>query len=310
MPCEEPNMSSRIRFRHLRAYQAVMTTGNVSSAAQKLNLTQPAVSRQLTALEAELGVSLFIRRSGEPLKPTRAGIELFKSIEGTLSGIDEIPSIAQEIISRSRIRLRIAATPPLINSLYLAGALRSFKQEYNNVNIVLEARHRLDIEDWVTRMQVDVALALLPVDNPAITAIPLVDTLAVAVIPKNHSLAKKPNVRFEDLARESIILPSRQPLRTRIDSVRANSYVHLNVDLEASSAITCCKYASEGFGIAICDPFSPTAFTDSNTIAVPLKPNVHLTYGVLVAKNADDNPVVDSLINHLRSMSIESNGDL
>ncbi len=293
-------MSDQIRLRQLRAYQAIMVAGSVSGAADRLNMTQPAVSRQLAALEDTLGFRLFNRRSGGPMQPTRTGIQFFKAMEGTLARLDDLPMIAREIAERSREWLRIAATPPLINSRLLADALRLFGSENENVRLMLEPRHRLDIEEWVVSRQVDLGLALLPVENPMIEAVPLITRNAVAVVHEDHPLAAREVISPADLRGERLILPSRQPLRNFIDPALSSTDAKLDIFIESASAITCCRYAAEGFGVAICDPFSPTAFIGARIKTLDWKPDISLTYGAIFTKENKESDIVKKIISYIR----------
>ena len=295
-------MSHRIKLRQLRAYQAIMMSGSVSGAAERLHTTQPAISKHLAALEDAIGMRLFTRRRGGPMTPTRAGVKFYKAIEGTLWGVESIADVAREIVDHSRARLRIAATPPLINSQFLAGALARFKAENPNVRFFLEPRHRLEIEDWVVSRQADFGLALLPVENPLIVTRAIVTTRAVVVVHEDHRLSGVGSVSVEDLRDERLILPSRQPLRNRIEPLLADVEASFDVDIEASSAITCCKFAAAGFGVAICDPFSPTAFLGAGLRVLTMEPGVSLTYGALFSRDEDRRDIVDQV---LRCMSDE-----
>ncbi len=277
-----------------------MTTGSVSGAADRLNTTQPAVSKHLAALEEAIGMQLFIRRRGGPMKPTHAGVKFYKSIEGTLSGIDNIADIAREITDHSSARLRIAGTEPLINSQFLAGALTRFKSDNPNVRFSLDARHRLDIEEWVVSRQADFGLALLPVKNPLISAHAFVTAPAVAIVREDHRLASKDALSPADLAEEHLILPSRQPLRTQIDLAFLSAGISFDIDIEASSTMTCCRYAAEGFGIAICDPFTPTAFQDTRFRVLKWQPEVLLTYGALFNKDDERSEVIEQLLSCIK----------
>lgn len=280
-------MGNRIGLRQLRAFQAVMTTGSVTLAADRLNLTQPAISKQLAALENALKIKLFDRRSGSAMTPTSDGIVYFKAIEATLSGIDRLHDIAQEITTLRRKRLSIAATPPLINSAPIMAAVKHFRAKNPDVQISLEPRHRLEIEDWVASRQIDFGLALMPVDNPLLKSMPLIETKAVAVVSRSHKFAGRWEIGPEDVDEETVILPSRQPLRTRIDRTLAEENASMRVDIESSSAITCCRMAAANIGVAVCDPFSPTAYSPSDVHVMSWRPPVSLTYGVLTSRASE-----------------------
>lgn len=293
-------MIGTVKLRQLRAYQAVMASGSVSAAAEALNLTQPAISKQLAALEQALGLQLFHRRKGGPMTPTREGVAYFKAIESVLDGVGSLQDIARDIAEHARPRLRIAATPPLINSRSLMDSLRHFRAENPTAKLALEPRHRTEIEDWVVSGQVDIALALLPVEHPGLTAVPLIETRAVAVLPKSHILSRAPHLRAADLRGHSLILPSRQPLRMRMEPFLEDAQGRIPVDIESSSAITCCRLVAAGMGVTISDPFSPTAFSSTDIKVVEWRPEVPLTYGALIRKDRHPDTMVERLLTQIK----------
>jgi len=278
-------MSNRLGLRQLRAYHAVMMCGSVSAAADRLNLTQPAISKQLSALEHALGIRLFQRRSGSAMTPTREGLEFFRAAEATISGVEDLQAIAREIAERGRRRIRVAATPPLLNSAHLMLALQRFKDAQPNVHIALEARSRLDIEDWLINRQIDFALALLPASNPALKTESLAEARVIAAMAPAHPLAMEKELTPDLIDGHTLILPSRQPMRTIIDGVLQRSGHDLSADLEVSSSLTCCRLAASGLGVALCDPFGPTAFEDRSLAIRRWAPEVILTYGLLMPRD-------------------------
>lgn len=295
----------KLKLTQLRSYQALMATGNMAVAAGLLNLTQPALSKHLGALEAAIGMRLFNRRKGGPLTPTRAGREFFKTIEGPLDVLEKLPAIAREISKHRSARFQIAAALPIINSSAFAQILRRFRSLHPGIRLSLEARHRVDLEELVVSRQVDIAFGLLPAEYPGLRGVPLMRVNAVAVMPKTHPLAKRKHLAFRQLVPYPLILPSRQPLRTRLDRELDGCSVAFDIALEASSTITCCKFAAEGFGVALCDPFSPTAFRGAQLAMRPLHPKISLTYGALIAERAEEDPLVDSLLAMFRTFEAE-----
>ena len=257
-------MANRIGLRQLRAFHAVMVTGSIGAAAERLNLTQPAISKQLSGLEHALDIRLFNRRSGRATTPTQEGVDYYKAIETTIAGLEDLAPIARTIRAGGRKRIRFAATPPVMNSAHLMSALHRFLGAHPNTHVSLEIRHRMEIEDWVAARQIDIALALLPSNHPALLAIPFVDTMAVAAMRPDHPLAELETVGPADLAGHTAILPSRQTLRSRIDAELERSGAVVTAELECSSALTCCRMAAAGLGVTVCDAFSPTAFSPAD----------------------------------------------
>lgn len=289
-------MPSKVKLVQLRSYQALMTTGSMSAAAQLLNVTQPALSKHLSALEEAIGLRLFSRRRGGPLTPTRAGREFFKAIEGPIDVIERLPAIAKAIATHGKSRFQIAAALPIINSGFFAEVLRQFRALHPEVRLALESRHRVDLEELVLSRQVDIAFGLLPAGVPGLRSIPLVRVEAVAVMTADHLLARRRYISFGQLSPHPLILPSRQPLRVLVDRELDACKAKFNVVLEASSTITCCKFVAEGFGVTLCDPFSPSAFRGAGLVTRPLRPAVALVYGALIAERTEDDALVESLL--------------
>lgn len=288
-------MSNRLSLRQLRAFHAVMNGGSLSAAADLLNLTMPSVSKQLTGLENELGIELFVRQRGRALTPTRNGIELFEAVETTISDLNNLRHIASEIVESGRRSLRLVATAPLINSEPLIQALSQFRKENDEIRISLELRSRLDIEKWDNMRHVEFAVAMLPTSNPNLRAIPLIKTRAVAVLSKEHILAGKEILDPDTVRGQPILMQNRRLLRSRIDAVHKSHGYELLPVMEPSSSFTCCRLASAGLGIAISDPFSPSSAESSSMVVREWQPEITLEYGVLVPRDADLSPMGNQL---------------
>ncbi|MEM7303215.1 MAG: LysR family transcriptional regulator [Pseudomonadota bacterium] len=294
-------MASSVKLQQLRAFRAIMLTGSVSQAARNLNLTQPAISKQVSLLESVLGIHLFERRRGGPMVPTGEAIEFFNSIEATLAGIEKIGVIAHKITERSQARIRVAATPPIVNSSALASALQSFRLNTPSTSLALESRYRMDIEEWVANHQVELGLALLPARHPDLLELPLVTTRAVAVFRKDVWDVGHDAVDIESLAGQNLILPSRQPLRDKFDACFDELHLGLEPHIDCSSAYTCASLAANGLGIAVCDPLSASSFSRPGINILEITPRIELAYGAIMRKDSRNNPVIETFLEHLKS---------
>lgn len=273
-----------------------MSIGSMSGAAEALHLTQPALSKQISSLEETLGLRLFNRRRGGALRPTPEGLSFFKSIEGTLYGLEAIPGIAEEIGRKARIQLRIAATPPLINSGPFMSAVAKFRTEATHVKLSLTSLQRIDLEDWVLNRQANVSLGLLPTQHSELSSVTLAKTSAVAVMPVAHRLASKDRICLSDLKDVPLILPTRQLLRERIDK----QVPGLSAEIETSSSITSTGLAVSQNCVAICDPFSPTMYPEGFARVLPFEPSIALEYGAILPKLGFLDPVVELFLEILR----------
>src|SRR5207245_5183130 len=122
-------------LRHLRAFAAIVDTGGFARAAAQLDLSQPALSRQILALEAELGVPLF-DRIGRRALLTSEGEDLLRRSRRLLTDADSLGERARALKRGQTGLLRVGATPQVMETL-LAGFLREYQRRHPAVEVHL-----------------------------------------------------------------------------------------------------------------------------------------------------------------------------
>jgi len=122
-------------LRHLRAFAAIVDTGGFARAAAQLDLSQPALSRQILALEAELGVPLF-DRIGRRALLTSEGEDLLRRSRRLLTDADSLGERARALKRGQTGLLRVGATPQVMETL-LAGFLRGYQRRHPAVEVHL-----------------------------------------------------------------------------------------------------------------------------------------------------------------------------
>lgn len=287
-------------LRQLRSYRAVMSLGSVAKAAETLNLTQPALSKQISALEHTLALRLFERRRGGPMVPTNEGRLFYKSIESTLFGLDSIADTARGIAETGNRRLTIVGTPPILNSRPFSEALAKTSAKYPNLRYTLELRARIEVENLLINRQADVGFGLMTAGHQELQEVVIANSSVKVVMAATHPLADKPFIKLSDLETTKIILPSRQPLRDRINSVLPD----VSPVFEVSSSLTGCNMAAAGVGVALSDPFSPTSFDPDVLRTIPLRPKIELRYGAFIPAMAQQNEPLETLLSYLKKSSV------
>ncbi|MGO4566914.1 LysR family transcriptional regulator [Rhizobium sp. 2YAF20] len=141
------------RFSSLRLFVRVVERGSFSHVGRELGIGQPAVSKQIAALEARLGVPL-LNRTSRGLNPTAAGQDLYESATRILGDLEETElRIGQNRISPAGL-VRLA-TPPALGRMYIIPRLPAFIQRHPNVSIDLSvSERRVDL----VREGIDIAL--------------------------------------------------------------------------------------------------------------------------------------------------------
>src|SRR2546430_9985568 len=122
-----------MELRQLRYFVAVAETGNISRAAQKIFLTQPALSRQIKALEDEIGQCL-LERQAHSIRLTPVGEALLREARELLQRADAI--LERVRAAGQSVRLRVGYAPSLASGL-LSGAVANFSQKHPNARVEL-----------------------------------------------------------------------------------------------------------------------------------------------------------------------------
>jgi LysR family glycine cleavage system transcriptional activator len=152
----------------LRGFESAARLLSFTLAAEELHLTQSAISRQVAALEADLGLRLFVRRT-RSLILTSAGERLLRTSQQSLASLDRTVS---EIRGTGKAPRVVLTTYPSFASLWLVPRLAAFQRAYPGVELRIDAdNRRLDLESE----DVDIALRRCPPRDAPAAAVCLVD---------------------------------------------------------------------------------------------------------------------------------------
>lgn len=267
-----------MNMQRLKALRAVMVTGSVTEAANLLSLSQPAVSRLISALEAEIGFDLFVREYGR-LLPTDEGKLFFTRAERVLSGIDELSAIAKDIRYYRDGELRLLCTPQAGYTIF-PQAIAKFTKKYPLVRINLQIIQRRDVGYISRATEFDLGFTAVPFDYPNLMLRSIIFLPAVAVVPNAHRLAERDVLAIDEFEGERwIMLTPDNLLRSQIELAMAKKNIKPLVAIESSSPIASCKLVSAGLGVSIVDPFSARFVATESVRFVQLKEEIGLTYG-------------------------------
>jgi len=188
-----------VDLRKLRYFMAVARLRNFSRAAEELHIAQPVLSRQIRALESELGAALFIRDSrGATLTP--AGAQLTLDAEPLLADAEMLRrNVARA--ARGRRIFTIAFMPGLI----VTGPARVLGLNHPDLTVEV-LRTGWDSQTAVLHDgRADVSYVRLPVDQHRLQLQPLFSEPRVAALPADHRLAGKPAASITDLAEDHLL---------------------------------------------------------------------------------------------------------
>ncbi|CUH44952.1 LysR family transcriptional regulator [Ruegeria atlantica] len=269
-----------MNIKALRAFRATLSEGTLVAASEILHLSQPAISRLISGLEAELGLTLF-DRSGRNLTPTREGLAFYREAGRILDNLDEVPRIAAEIKAGRTETLRVVTMPRIARAIS-APALAMFLQAHPDTNVTLDIRARREASKWLAGREYDIGIGALPVEHPGVKTKPLLRVRAQAVLPVAHALSDRKSVTATDLAREPVIrLMNGLLLREQLDDIFRSAGVNPRHTCEVAASQLACSLVAEGAGITIADELVAAQETKERLALVPIAPERWMTFGLL-----------------------------
>lgn len=241
-------------FKQLRAFLTVAETGNVTRAAQVLNIVQPAVSRQLKLLEQDIGAPLFEReRHGMVL--TQAGRSLVVHARRVMQELD-------------RARAQVAGDAAGIGGLVTLGLLPStidmlssplvaaIAQNYPGIRVRIAMGYAGTLLRWLEAGEVDAALLYGAERSPDIRTKPLIEEPLWVIGPRGDMRRSRP-VPLAKLAGRSMVLPSApHGIRTLVEHACAVANVQLNIAAETNALSVQRSLVLGGHGWTILPPIA------------------------------------------------------
>jgi LysR family transcriptional regulator for metE and metH len=192
-----------LELRHLRTLAALRDTGSLVEAAERVNLTQSALSHQMKDLEDRIGVPLFVRKT-RPVRFTGAGRRLLDLADRVLP---EFRAAEQDLL-----RLAGGETGRLFMAIechscfdWLLPAIEAFRDAWPDVELDLSSAFGFEPLPALVRGDLDLVITSDPVDLPEVVYLPLFRYEAVLAVAPDHALAQRRRVEPEDLTDDVLI---------------------------------------------------------------------------------------------------------
>ncbi|MBZ5586514.1 MAG: LysR family transcriptional regulator [Acidobacteriia bacterium] len=261
-------MFPSVEIRHLLAVIALAEELNFRRAADRLHITQPALSKQITDLEAEHQFHLFTRNKRRVVELTDAGRLFVEEARSALAHTERAVHLARAAHNRSDTIL------PL----------------YPRLEIRLKTQFARESVHSVLVGEVNLALVTAPPQDAQITAVPFAPAPLYAVLPEDHPAAQKESLLLQDLAKDEwILFPKRfDPVvfDAIMDAAQSGSIVprYAHDVIAPQQAV---ELVSEHLGVAVLTQPPTTGFHADGVVVKPLS-DPSLCFNTCVILRADN----------------------
>ena len=243
-------------FKQLRAFLTVANTGNVTRAAEVLNLVQPAVSRQLRLLEEDLGTELFDRaRHGMVLN--EHGKTLLGYARRSMLELDRARAEISGTTAREVGGLVTVGLLPSTSDLLAPALVREVSARFPRIRTRIAMGYAGTLHQWLETGEIDVALLYGAERLPNIHAQPLLEEALWVVGPPAAKLKANKPVPLASLVGKPLILPSGpHGIRTLVDHACAVAKVELTIVTETNAMSVQKSLVLGGHGLTILPPIA------------------------------------------------------
>ncbi|PRR91459.1 LysR family transcriptional regulator [Bacillus atrophaeus] len=187
----------------LQVFVKIAETGSFTKAGQALNMTQPAVSHAISAIEAELGVKLIIRDRRNGLMLTDTGKNILVHIREVLKGIEKVEQVAAAEKGLELGTIHIG-TFPSASAHFMPKLISVFKQKYPKLELILHEGTVDEVREWLQSRIIDAGILLFPARD--MEYIPLKKDKMVVVLRDDHPLCSRSAITLNDLDQEPMVV--------------------------------------------------------------------------------------------------------
>ena len=219
-----------VNLNSLKIFLEVANCKSFLEASNKLFITQPAVSRSVSNLEQELGVTLFYR-ANKGINLTQAGEVLLSYLNECKNLLDSCDRVLESLNDSENGEIVIGVQSHIVRN-YLMSKMKHFRENHPNIKIILIDLSTVDLIEYLEKRKVDLVIDSSPIESIYNNlVIEPIKTLETGFIKSSNNKNKIKNMA--DLSKESLILPiARSSLRKNINNLFKEKGLDINPVLE------------------------------------------------------------------------------
>jgi DNA-binding transcriptional LysR family regulator len=283
-----------MNIHHLELFYYVAKFGGITEAVRNMpyGIQQPAMSGQIIQLEEFLGTTLFHRR---PFHLTTQGQELYEFVRPFFDNLD---TMAARLRGGEAQHVRIGASEIVLRD-HLPMILETMRQRFKRLKVTLREGYQPQLETWIVRNELDLAITLLNDKTPPGTSgLPLFDLPLVLLVPSDSPIKSAQELWTRDRIDEALIsLPTNEPIYKNFQDGLARLGVDWFTSIEVSTVELVQTYVANGHGIGLSITV-PVAKQNPRLRSLSLEGFKPVTFGALY--HLKPAPIVQSFLEAIR----------
>lgn len=281
-----------MNIRQIEIFKAIMDAGSITGAAEKLHVSQPAVSKHLKYLEADLGISLF-QRMGNKLAATAEAEALYDQVNLTYRGLEHLDRFADGLKHHAHGEFTVAAMP-LMAEHWLPEVAGDFLSRHDTVSMSLPVRSSRWIHDAILNASIDFGIGLAMDDDEGAIREPLLSLPLVCMLPPDHSLSGRDVITPRDLEDENLItLSNFDHWRFAVEKTLEEHDISARRRVDTFTTHVACELALKGVGIAIVDGLTAMSYSGTDAEVRRFSPQVQFDIFLLKSRHRRLSTLVD-----------------
>jgi DNA-binding transcriptional LysR family regulator len=289
--------SAPFRLHHIQLLQVVLQSTTMTEAANRLHISQPAVSKQLKQLQEDVGFALF-ERQGHRLQATFEARALLDQVNRVGASLQVLNQLATDMRTAHQGHLQIGCIGAAAD-LLLPRALSQTFGPQSRLLCTVETGNTAQVLEWVDTQQVDLGIAMKVRDVGHRSFEPLGPLRLACLMPAGHPLAKRRRIRLKDLATESVIALKLPSLVDSQEAAQFDIAQDITVHMQVDSSRIAGRMVEAGLGIAVLEDLSAAHYGRGELVCRPLEHPFRTELGMYRPAYRPRNTAVEDLVRAL-----------
>ncbi|MFV5586164.1 LysR family transcriptional regulator [Acinetobacter oleivorans] len=288
-------------FTQLEIFALIAELKSFTATAEKLGISQSAVSHALKSLEQQWGINL-ISRSQSDIELTTTGQQLLTHVKELLSISDTLEKEVAAIHGLNEGTLRIGSFGASSSIYLLPEILETFRQRYPKIEIYIDEGEDKEVAQWLLERRIEVGFLIMP--DERFDTFPLIEDRFVALIPNQFPLAQQLYIDPAQLENCPFIM-TMAGSRYQVELILKNFNVKPDIKFYVSQILSIVSMVHNQLGVSIVSDMVITKELLSlypNVVKRPFKPNLKRSIGLAVKNKKHMSPAVKAFIEVAQSV--------